>query len=206
MGNHNFLHGPGFEYANRLSVMTYYHWSSNPITLRGMTYPQSGHPKPNGLWFDVNGSWKRWSEAVSFRLGNLRYRHTVTVLDASRVLFLRNVKDIDIFAREFGHNLSGYIQPLQSSGDLHAFERQYGSDLFGDILKGFFNYIMWNEVAEKYSGIIIHPYSRARSQTYLWYNGWNCAGGCIWDTEVIRLGKPYCPEGHAGNLGCPTRS
>jgi hypothetical protein len=170
--------------------MAYYHWSSDPVTLRGRSYPQSGHPKPNGLWFDVNGSWKRWCEAAQFRLENLRCRHTVTVLDTSQVLFLRTAKEIDLFTREYGHNLSGHIQPLQNSEDLHAFEHQFGSDLFGDILKGFSNYIMWEEVAVKYSGIIIHPYSRARSQTYLWYYGWNCAGGCIWDANAIRLGKP----------------
>lgn len=170
--------------------MTYYHWASDPVKLRRIHYPQSGHPKPNGLWFDVNMSWKRWCEAVQFRQEKLRYRHSVTLLDTSRLLFLRNAKDIDVFTREYARNLSGHIQPLQSSKDIDAFALQYGSDLFGDILGQFTNYILWGEVAEKHSGIIIDPYSRARSKTYLWYYGWNCAGGCIWDTSVIRLGKP----------------
>jgi hypothetical protein len=155
-----------------------------------MSYLQSGHPKPNGLWFDVNGSWKRWCEAVQFRLENLRYRHTVTILDASRILFLRNAKDIDLFARQYGRNLSGRIQLLQSTDDIDAFTHQYGRDLFVDIQRQFSNYIMWRGVAEKHGGIIIDPYSHARSRTYLWYYGWNCAGGCIWDTSVIRLRKP----------------
>ncbi len=170
--------------------MTYYHWASEPVKLRRTTYRQSGHPKPHGFWFDVNGSWKQWCEATQFGLENLRYRHTVTVLDPSRILFLRNANDIDVFTREYGRNLSGHIQLLQRGGDSDAFARQYGQDLFGDIQKQFSNYIMWREVAEKHGGIIISPYSRARSQTYLWYYGWNCAGGCIWDTSVIRLGKP----------------
>jgi hypothetical protein len=169
--------------------MTYYHWAPEPVKLRRMSYPQSGHPKPNGLWFDVNGSWKRWCENVAFRLERLRYRHTVTILDTSRVLFLRNANDIDQFTREFGHNLAGHIQPLQSTEDIGAFANRYGSDLFRDIQRQFSNYILWGDVAEKYSGIIIHPYSRAKSLTYLWYYGWNCAGGCIWDTDAIRLDK-----------------
>jgi hypothetical protein len=169
--------------------MTYYHWASDPIKLRRMHYPQGGHPKPNGLWFDVNGSWKRWCESVQFSLENLRYRHSVTVLDTSRILFLRNAKEIDLFTRKYGHNLSGHIQLLQSAEDSDAFTDQYGSDLFRDIQNQFSNYIMWGEVAEIHSGIIINPYFRSRSQTYLWYYGWNCAGGCIWDTSVIRLGK-----------------
>jgi hypothetical protein len=171
------------------SGMTYYHWASDPVELRGMSYPQKGHPKPNGLWFDVDGSWKKWCEAIHFRLEDLRCRHTVTILDDSRILILRNAKDIDVFTRQYRHDISGHIQPLQSSGDLDVFARQYGSDLFGNIQGQFSNYIMWGEVAEKHTGIIIDPYSPARSQTYLWYNGWNCAGGCIWDTSVIRLGK-----------------
>jgi hypothetical protein len=170
--------------------MAYYHWASDPVKLRRRNYPQSGHPKPNGLWFDVNGSWKRWCEAVEFRLEKLLYRHTVTVLDASRILFLRNAKDIDLFTRKYARDLSGHIRLLQSAEEIEAFTRQSGMDLFGDIRRQFSNYIMWGEVAEKYSGIIANPYSRARSQTYLWYYGWNCAGGCIWDTGVIRLGKP----------------
>jgi len=170
--------------------MTYYHWATNPIKLRRMRYRQSGHPKPNGLWFDVDGSWKQWCEAVQFRLEGLRYRHVVTILDASRILFLRKAKEIDHFTREYGQDLSGCFRPLQSSADLEAFAHQYGTDLFSEILGQFSNYIMWDEVAEKYSGIIINPYSRARSKTYLWYYGWNCAGGCVWDTGLIRLGKP----------------
>jgi hypothetical protein len=170
--------------------MTYYHWASRPIKLRRMGYLQSGHPKPNGLWFDVNGSWKRWCEAAQFGLESLRYCHTVTILDASQILFLRNAKDIDRFTREYGRNLSGHIQLLQSTDGMDAFAHQYGRDLFGDIQKQFSHYIMWEEVAEKHSGIVIDPYSQARSRTYLWYYGLNCAGGCIWDTSVIRLGKP----------------
>lgn len=173
-----------------ISGMTYYHWASDPVELRRMRYRQSGHPKPNGFWLDVNGSWKRWCDSVQFRPDNLRYRHTVTVSDASRVLFLRKAKDVDAFTYRYGHDLSGNIRFLQSSEETDAFARSYGRDLFADIQKQFSNYIRWDEVAEKYSGIIVNPYFRSRSRTYLWYYGWNCAGGCIWDTGVIRLGEP----------------
>jgi hypothetical protein len=170
--------------------MTYYHWASDPVKLCRMSYPQGGQAKPNGLWFDVDESWKRWCNATQFRLEDLRYRHTVTILDTSRILFLRNAKDIDAFTCRYGRNLSGHIQLLNSTEDINAFTRQYGRDLFSDIQGQFSNYIMWREVAERHSGIIIDPYSRTRSLTYLWYYGWNCAGGCIWDTSLIRLGRP----------------
>jgi hypothetical protein len=174
--------------------MTHYHWASDPVKLRRMSYTQGGHPKPNGLWFDVDGTWKRWCESTEFHLEHLRYRHAVSILDPSRILFLRSAKGIDAFTRNYGHNLSGFVQSLQSAEDTDAFARAYGRDLFGEIQKQFTNYIMWREVAGKYTGIIIDPYSRSRSQTYLWYYGWNCAGGCIWDTSVIRLGRPCRAE------------
>lgn len=169
--------------------MTYYHWASNPVKLRRMRYRQQGHPKPNGFWFDVDESWKRWCIATEFGLGDLRYRHAVSIMDSSRILILRSSKETDAFTREYGRNFSGNIQLLQSAGEADTFARQYGRDLFSEIRKQFSSYIMWDAVAEKYAGIIIDPYSRAASRTHLWYYGWNCAAGCVWDTSVIRLGK-----------------
>ncbi len=170
--------------------MAYYHWSAEPVTLQEMSYPQSGQPKPNGFWFDVNGGWKRWCAIAEFRPETFRYRHTVTIVDGSRILYLRNPTDIDAFTGAYGQNLSGRIQFLQSPEEMDSFAQSYGRDLFSEIQKQFSNYIMWEDVAEKYSGIVIAPYSRTRSQVYLWYYGWNCAGGCVWDTNILRLGKP----------------
>jgi len=170
--------------------MKYYHWALDPVRLRKMSYLQSGHPKPNGFWFDVDEDWKRWCEAMQFRPETFCYRHTVTILDTSRILFLRSAKDIDAFTRKYARNLFGNIQLLQSSSDNEAFARDYGRDLFADIQRQFSNYIAWRDVAGKHTGIIITPYSHARSRTYLWYYGWGCASGCVWDTSVIRLGRP----------------
>jgi hypothetical protein len=168
----------------------YYHWASKAVKLRRRRYPQSGHPKPNGLWFDVNEDWKRWCEATDFRLEDLGYRHTVTLLDPSRILFLRNAKDIDAFTRKYKRSYFGSIQLLQSSQQNEDFARQYGRDLFGEIQAQFSNTIEWDQIAEIYSGIIVSPYSRSRRDTYLWYYGWHCASGCIWDTSVLLLGSP----------------
>jgi hypothetical protein len=170
--------------------MNYCHWAANPVKLHRQDYPQSGHPKPNGLWFDIDEDWKRWCEAAQFNLEGLRYRHTVTVLDSSRMLFLQKAREIDSFTKRYGRNLSCNVQLLQRSEDLGSIAQDKGRSFFNDIQKAFSSYILWDEVAEKYSGIIIAPYSRSRSQAYLWYWGWNCAAGCVWDTSVIRLGEP----------------
>jgi len=182
--------GPKSAVCPSMHGMEFHHWASDPVRLRKMSYPQSGDPKPNGLWFDVNEEWKRWCEAVQFRLETLRYRHMVTILDTSRILLLQSAKDIDAFTRKYGRNHSGGIQLLQGAKDIDAFTRKYGNDLFGDIRRQLSEYIIWGEVALKYSGIIVAPYSRSRSQAYLWYYGWHCASGCVWDTSAIRLGRP----------------
>ncbi len=169
--------------------MSYYHWAQEPVRLNRIGYTQSGHPKPNGLWFDVDGSWRRWCESVQFRTERLRYRHTVNILDDSGIVFLRNARDADRFTRKYGRNTSGFIRPLQNPEEIDTFARQYGRDLFSEIVGQFSHYIIWGEIAERHTGIVIHPYSPSRSLKYLWYHGWNCAGGCIWDTSVIQLGK-----------------
>ncbi len=171
--------------------MKFYHWASKPVKLRRMSYLQSGNPKPNGLWFDAGEDWRQWCEAMQFRLEDLRYRHNVTILDTSGILYLRRAKDIDAFTRTYGRNISGGIRLLQNANDRDAFTRKYGRDLFSEIQAQFSNYIMWEEVAAKYSGIIIVPYRLSRRDTYLWYYGWHCASGCVWDTNVIRLGRPF---------------
>jgi hypothetical protein len=173
-----------------LRRMKYYHWASNPVRLRKRNYPQSGHPKPHGLWFDVNEDWKRWCDAAQFSPENLHYRHSVTILDKSRILFLKKAKEIDEFTQRYGHNMSFNVQPLQKSEDLDGLAHDGAQNFFIDVRKAFSNYIMWGEVAEKHSGIIISPYFRSRSQTYLWYWGWSCAGGCVWDTSILHLGEP----------------
>ena len=104
---------------------------------------------------------------------------------------LESDSGIDEFTHKYARNLFGSIQLLQTTEDVDKFSREYGSDLFGDIKKQFSNFVAWSEVAEDYSGIIVAPYSRERSESYLWYYGWHCASGCIWDTDIIRLGEPF---------------
>ena len=191
----------GGEPSAMTDGVKYYHWAEEPVRLRKRKYLQSGHPKPNGLWFDVNEEWRRWCEADQFRLETLRYRHMVTILDSSRILFLRRARDIDAFTRKYGRNLTGRIQFLQSTEDLDAFTSKFGHDLIGDIQRQFSQYIMWDEVAEKHSGIIIVPYSPSRSLSTIWYYGWHCASGCVWDTSIIRLGKPCRVAPESGNAG-----
>ncbi len=66
---------------------------------------------------------------------------------------------------------------LSSVADLLAFEESYGGD---------HGLIRWPDVARKWRGIIIAPYQwTCRLSAGLWYYGWDCASGCIWDASAI---------------------
>lgn len=136
----------------------YSHWSKKPLVLdRNFAYRDRGNFKPAGLWFDVDGDWRRWCEGESFHLGEFAYRNILT-FDAERILRLKTAQDIDKFTKDFGRR-----------------GRTYESE------------IQWQDVRERFSGIVIAPYCWARrlEPHTFWYYGWDCASGCIWDIDAI---------------------
>ncbi|RYE19920.1 MAG: hypothetical protein EOP45_11870 [Sphingobacteriaceae bacterium] len=53
------------------------------------------------------------------------------------------------------------------------------SNSFGDIE------IDWTSLATDYDGILISPYQYCMRLRYLWFGGWDCASGCIWNLSCI---------------------
>jgi hypothetical protein len=43
----------------------------------------------------------------------------------------------------------------------------------------------WPKVAANHQGVVIAPYQWSRRFEHLWYYGWDCASGCIWDLSAI---------------------
>jgi len=119
--------------------------------------------KPEGLWLSVDGEddWKTWARENRFRLENMRYRYRITLDDDPCVLH------------------------LTSPSGLHEFEKVFGAE---DGITSF-PAIDWQKVAELYSGIIIAPYQWRCRMNMMWYYGWDCASGCIWDVSVIKSFK-----------------
>lgn len=121
--------------------------------------------KPNGLWVSVDEpdhdgeihGWKQWCEAESFGLENLRYRHRIVVRDPDALLWIVGAGELDAFEREYG------------------LDQPYPRD----------RTILWGAVSEKYPGVVIAPYVWERRLEKMWYYGWDCASGCIWDTSII---------------------
>ena len=67
---------------------------------------------------------------------------------------------------------------LASALDLDDFSAEFGSP----ISPGFDSvHIDWGRVAGKYQW--------SRRLDLLWYYGWDCASGCIWNTEHVSLGE-----------------
>lgn len=127
--------------------------------------------KPRGLWVSCEGhdDWKSWCEANDFSIGRkLAYEIELVkhhnVLHISRQSMLRDFHAV-------------YAIPIRS----------------GSLLQTGIN---WLEVAEHWSGVIIAPYLGAYSRfllrglDFLWYAGWDCASGCIWNADAIANVKP----------------
>lgn len=121
---------------------------------------RSEFDKPKGLWISVDGNddWASWCRAENYPLRSRRYKIILT--PEAKVLVLKTAEEIFEFTEHYGR---------------HVYDRWHRQ------------YIAWEVVAEEYQGIIIAPYQwRCRMQDEtLWYYGWDCASGCIWNPDVI---------------------
>lgn len=121
--------------------------------------------KPIGLWLSVDFSeynWPSWCLEEGFGFERLRYRNKIHLSDKANILYLESDDEILEFSEQF-HNEN---TPLKLRG-----------------------YIDWTKVASQYDGIIISSYSwglRCDLRT-LWYYGWDCASGCVWNTDVLKV-------------------
>ena len=116
--------------------------------------------KPNGFWFSVeqpNGyGWREWCESEGFNLENLTHVHDVVMAPDANFLILMSADDLDDFTRKYRDNGLREIE-----------------------------YINWVAVSAEYDGIIIAPYCWERRMHLLWYYGWDCASGVVWNVKAI---------------------
>ncbi len=127
---------------------------------------QDVFPKPYGLWYSGGNDWARWCCGERFNLERIAHVHRLH-LNESRVLSLDTTQKMIKFAEKY---------EVQSPMAEH-------SDLF---LRAHNNMVDWAKVGEEYGGIEIIPYQwEMRMDWRMWYYGWDCASGCIWDIDVI---------------------
>lgn len=123
--------------------------------------------KPRGLWVSVKGEydWPTWCEENEFSTsGGIHVEHEVILMPDANVLHISTEEELKEFTLAFGtpHIWAGSVR----LGD------QYVID--------------WRQVAAQYDGIIISPYLYRWDQEWMmWYYGWDCASGCIWNLSAI---------------------
>lgn len=158
--------GLPLAHAPIASIPALTHYSSGPVS-HVYSVAQSPVPqfKPNGLWVSVNDggrSWPAYLEAeAAWAAYRLRFVHSVRPAAAARILVLASLADFDAFAAQYG------IRLPSAPPD-------------------FYHYVDWARVAADYQGIVIAPYRYDRRyERGLWYWGWDCASGCIWDADAV---------------------
>lgn len=149
------------------------HFSDKQVTL-DLEYhykPQSISFKPNGFWVsdEADDGWRRWCESESFCEDRLEFEHSVEFSEKANILYIRTLEEIDSFHRQFRELPEDLLR-------IDYFNK-HGS-----------SYIDWRKVASRYDGIIITPYQweRRLAEGFLWYYGWDCASGCIWNLKAIK--------------------
>lgn len=139
------------------------HYSINPLkeirSVRQPPGPYYFHVKPHGLWVSVEGDddWLSWCQGERWGLESLKCATEIVLKKDASLLRLTSAKEICDFEDKFKGKKEGDF-------DVH---------------------IIWPKVAEQYQGIVIAPYCWQLRLEKMWYYGWDCASGCIWDADAV---------------------
>lgn len=141
------------------------HFSDQPLVIKPVTADQLITNKPIGLWYSIEGNgdgWSDWCRAENFRDTSTQINHTLDV-DLSQMCVLSNADDIRAFTKRY--TARDPRIPLDA--------------------------IDWTTVATQYAGIEISPYCNPYywklRLTMFWYYSWDCASGCVWDINAVRV-------------------
>ncbi|MCJ2020571.1 hypothetical protein MKK84_24610 [Methylobacterium sp. E-065] len=157
--------GLPLAHAPIVSIPALTHYGADPVRhIYSVAQQRQPHFKPYGLWVSVDAnsiSWPDYIESSDAWAHRLRVVHDVRLASDARILLIATVEDFDAFAHQYGRS-----------------ERTAPPE--------YYHYIDWTAVAEAYQGIVIAPYRYDRRfDGGLWYYGWDCASGCIWDADAI---------------------
>lgn len=172
MDSSKLLKKKSFTKARVHKMEMFYHYSGmGKMKLdQSMIYDQI-NPwfKPRGLWITPENSnddqtWSSWCQSENFEIDRLKYRYEIELNDSPNILMLKSPEEI----ADFSHS---WMKAAYRISDYFA--------------------IPWNEVKEKYDGLIITPYqwSMRHNMDAPWYYSWDCASGCIWNLDAIKSFK-----------------
>lgn len=147
------------------------HYSEKPLaTVHSVVQDENcaGFMKPCGLWVSAEGDddWPSWCRSEVPEWIENKCATEVIFAAGARVLHISTLKAFDAFEVE-------YVTPGTFKPEYHREQ------------------IDWKTVAKKYQAIVISPYMyRRRFGSNLWYYGWDCASGCIWDADAVAELRP----------------
>ena len=118
---------------------------------------RAGHMKPSGFWVSVDGDtdWPEWCKLNDFTNTDKQYQYRVILSLKAKILHLQTEQEVRDFSAQYGIN--------------GEYDRK----------------IDWLSVAKSYHGLIIAPYQWKCRHDEMWYYGWDCASGVIWDNAAI---------------------
>lgn len=139
------------------------HYSEKPWLFdHHKRYDQRGKDvmKPRGLWVSVEGEhdWVEWCKAENFRLHALQFQSEIVLRSDHDIMVIDSVELLDAFTKKYV--MKDYPFP--------------GARM-----------VYWPRVERDCGGVIIAPYQWDRRMECMWYYGWDCASGCIWDLGNI---------------------
>jgi hypothetical protein len=137
------------------------HYSAAPLVFDPTRTYASNSFKPHGLWLSVadEHGWKEWCEGEDFNIEGLAHSVDFAPTDSANILHLNSVGAIQDFTHEY---------KLQAGGRYNLI-------------------INWARVTSGYDGIIISPYQWSCRHDLMWYYPWDCASGCVWNLNALRL-------------------
>lgn len=158
----------------------------------GMRVRERGGTDHCSFWYGFNDSWLEWCRGESMHDWFQPYVYEILV-DESKILRISNEQEFEAFEDEY-HGVPEYLEAMY---DKEHNGRKYRSiDAPSPYFRSgryFTSYIDYGRVAEKYGGVEIVPYLWSKRLESIWYYGWDCASGVIWDkgavTEVRLIGK-----------------
>lgn len=156
-----------------------YHYSQHPvkkilnrsyISRLWMVYDLN---KPQGFWFAVeypddtdDFGWyqlcTRCEEGIMVR--RVRYKYAVKILKQADILMIETEDKLHEFVRTYGYHEVRHETHPWSIEDIR---------------------IEWLQIYRRYDGIIIAPYKWNLRESWYWYNEWDVASGCVWNTHMI---------------------
>lgn len=145
------------------------HYSHEPFQFDQTREYRPRFGKPGGFWYSAptysKDGWEHWCAGEDFNMG--QYKSLVEI-NLDRILKIRTPGELDVLTKS-------YRCPEPALP---------GSELVTDL--------DWHRLAEQWAGIEIAPYQWCRriDDHTMWYYGWDCSSGVVWDLSAVLSTRP----------------